>query len=353
MSTRKTPKRRNKRRSTKTPEQRQAEIDALKQAQADAIHALTTEQAWVDWLKAGRLFRSYSLNNVLLILAQCPEATRVAGFKVWNELGRKITSGKGSALKIWGKPYHPTRWVGADTVDETNTRILERDGDQVKVRSNYTRCPIVSVFDVSQTDGDPLPEVAARLADDNTKTTAQAAQVIALLNAWLTTDGWEIEVCPLGMGVNGATNHSAKIIRLAEGLTTTQTAKTLIHEAAHAVLHADDTWVKISEYHNNRHRGVAEIQAESVAFIVAGMCGLDTSGYSTGYVADWARRAARSEDTDAILAAVENTAKAVHTGVNIIMDALEGGPQENTPGAGIPGPGEALNDKQGAAVVQR
>lgn len=323
-TTRKTNKRSAKRRSSKSPEQRQAEIDALKQTQTDAILALTSEQAWTDWLKAGRLFRSYSANNTLLILMQCPEATRVAGFNVWKDLGRKVVSGKGSSIKIWGKPYQATRWVDAGSVDESKTQVLDRKDGQVKVRSGYTRCPILSVFDISQTEGDPLPEVSTRLTDNSPESAARAQEVIALLNTWLTTEGWTIETAASLGGANGVTSHSAKTIRLAEGLSVTQTAKTLIHEAAHAVLHADDTWAKISEYHDGHHRGVAEVQAESVAYIVAGLCGLDTSDYSTGYVAGWASQAARSEKPEDIVAAVENTTKAVHAGVNALLDVIEG-----------------------------
>lgn len=304
----------------KTPEQRQAETKELRDRQEAAILNLVESDQWSRYLNTMRHFRNYSANNMLLILLQLPEATRVAGFKVWQTLNRKVTSGPGSGLKIWGKPYRPKIWVPKGT--EGNQHVYEEKNGEVKIDASFTRCPIVHVFDISQTEGDPLPEVVTPLIDD--ADTSHHEQIVEALTAWLTNQGWTVEREPMGATTKGYTAHTLKRIALNEDNTIAQNVKTLIHEAAHAILHGDDTYAPMSEYGtSNIHRGMAEVQAESVAYVVAGMLGLDTSGYSTGYVAGWATTAAQSQDREKLVAVLQQSATAVKKGVDTIMDGLE------------------------------
>lgn len=305
-------------RTKKTQEQRKADTDALRNRQEAAVLDLIDSQRWTDYLNAMRHFRSYSINNTLLILTQLPTATRVGGFHTWRKLGRRITSGPGSSIKIWGKPYRPKKWVEKGT--EGNAHIYAEDADKVKIDANYTRCPILSVFDVSQTDGDPLPEIVETLTDDDNTTTQHHA--LESIITWLTNSGWTIAHETL-TDAKGYTSHAHQHIGLNSTNTTAQDLKTLIHEAAHAVLHGDDTYAPISEYHQGTHRGVAEVQAESVAYVVANTLGLDTSNYSTGYVAGWATNAAQSDNPTDVARVLHQAAAAVHDGANAILDGVE------------------------------
>lgn len=304
----------------KTPEQRQAETKELRERQEAAILNLVESDQWSHYLDTMRHFRNYSVNNMLLILLQLPEATRVAGFKVWQTLNRKVTSGPGSGLKIWGKPYRPKIWVPKGT--EGTAHVYEEKDGEVKIDASFTRCPIVHVFDISQTEGDPLPEIATPLTDGDD--TSHHEQIIETLTAWLSKEGWDVEREPMGLSTKGYTDHTLKRIALNESNSVAQNVKTLIHEAAHAVLHGDDTFAPVSKYGtSNVHRGAAEVQAESVAYVVAGMLGLDTSGYSTGYVAGWATAAAQSQEREKLVAVLQQSATAVKKGVDTIMDGLE------------------------------
>lgn len=320
--TTKTASKSKKRYTKKTPEQRQAETKALRERQEAAILNLVESDQWSQYLNAMRNFRSYSANNMLLILMQLPEATRVAGFKVWQGLNRKVTSGPGSGLKIWGKPYRPKVWVPKGT--EGTKRVYEEKNGEVKIDASFTRCPIVHVFDISQTEGDPLPEITTDLLDGDD--TTRHEQIITALTTWLAEQGWAVTHEQMSTDTKGYAAHTAKRIALNEGNSTTQNVKTLIHEAAHAILHGDDTHAPVSEYGtSNIHRGAAEVQAESVAYVVAGMLGIDTSGYSTGYVAGWATAAAQSQEREKLVAVLQQSANAVKKGVDTIMDGLEGG----------------------------
>ena len=309
-----------KKRSKKTPEQRQEEIKALRERQESAILALVNSEEWTRYLDSMKYLREYSLNNMLLILTQMPEATRVAGFNTWKNLGRRVTSGRGSSLKIWGKPYRPKIWVAKGT--EGNTRVYEEKDGKVKIDAPFSRCPILSVFDISHTAGEPLPEVVFDLTDGND--VASHEEIIDSLTAWLESERWTVATETLGGGVKGYTSHLDRRIALSDANSVAQNVKTLIHEAAHAILHGDDAFASVSQYgSSNVHRGAAEVQAESVAYVVAGMLGVDTSDYSTGYVAGWATAAARGGDDEHLVEVLRQSANAVRTAVEAILDGME------------------------------
>lgn len=302
----------------KTPEQRQEQIDKLRETQEAAIMSLLDSGEWARYLQALRSFHTYSFANTMLILWQKPDATRVAGFKTWQKLGRKVVSGPGSGIQIWGKPYRPTYWVEKSKL-KPDTEILDSDGSKVKIRAEFTRCSPVYVFDVSQTEGDPLPEVVHTLTDGDHSHRA----ILDKVTDWLTSEGWTVRTdADLG-SAHGATNFTTRQVALNGNDGIAQQAKTILHEAAHAILHGDDTYVKVSEYHNSSlHRGAAEVQAEAVAYVMAGILGLDTAQYSTGYVTSWAARAAQSDDSDAVRDVLKSAGMAVAHATKIMCAAL-------------------------------
>lgn len=304
-----------RRTKTATPEEAAAKLDALRETQRQALMTLTTEDGWTRWLTAQRLFRDYSFLNTMLILIQKPDATRVAGFKTWAALGRRITSGKGSGIQIWGKPYHPHIWVNKADLPP-NSQILATDGDKAKIIAPFSRCPRLHVWDVSQTDGDPLPEIeTAMLGDGDQDQTELAQHIIDRLTAWVTGQGWTIIIESRPGTARGSVKFSTRQMWVRDGLSVLDRARVMIHECSHMVLHNDETWAAKGD------RAVREIQAESATYAVAGMLDLDTSCMSTGYVAGWAGSLA--SEPDAVLALVEKTGKAVHYVVRTLLPLIE------------------------------
>lgn len=258
----------------KTAEQHRAEAKQLHEKIAAAVEELAGGEQWQRFLEFAAAFHHYSLNNVLLILAQRPQASRVAGFRKWQQLGRQVRKGEKS-IRIYGYAKKKIK-RGEGTEDEDTNRTDEAE--------TFTYYPTLSVFDIAQTDqiegAEPLPETPAdvqQLDGDDPDGIAEA------VGDWIAAQGWTIEREGLTEGLNGYTDPESRRIVIAEGLAPAHIAKTTIHEAAHAMLHADD-----SEGEYRAHRGRCEVEAESVAYIVAGVLGLDTSAYSNGYVTGWA-----------------------------------------------------------------
>jgi antirestriction protein ArdC len=254
---------------TRTPEQRKAEAEALHQSIIDQVQQLADSGQWRRFLDFARSFHTYSLSNLLLILAQNSDATMVAGFRQWQAKGRQVRRGE-KAIKIFG-------YAQAKARKESE----EEDAEASASERNRIYFPVLSVFDISQTDplegAEPIPENPSQRL-----TGIDDAGILAPLIERLKHDGWTISRAPM-QNANGYTDPDARTIVLASGLGSAQEAKTLLHEAAHIELrHTDD----LDEYRN--HRGRMEVEAESVAYIVAGIRGLDTSAYSIGYIAGWA-----------------------------------------------------------------
>lgn len=278
--------------TTKTAEQRREEADALQQSIAGQVEALRDSDAWQRFLDFAGAFHKYSLNNVLLILAQMPEATQVAGFRKWQQMERQVRKGS-KAIKIFG---FRERKAKAEEEDDDGTLDVLGTGERV-----VRYYPMLSVFDIGQTDPTEAwedPNLAQRL-DGNDENGIYAATA-----EYLTAKGWKVSREQIPGTVNGytTTDGSRRVVVDAD-LSDAQAAKTILHEAAHVLLHSKE---EHAEY--VAHRGVKECEAESVAYIVAGIVGLDTTAYSIGYVAGWT-----AGDTDTIKATAANVLLAAHT----------------------------------------
>ncbi|QTJ71387.1 DUF1738 domain-containing protein (plasmid) [Rhodococcus sp. ZPP] len=256
------------------------------------VDALTDSEQWAAYLTGASAFHSYSFNNVLLIMAQLPYATQVAGFRKWQEQGRQVRKGE-KAIRIFG--------YSSRTVTETDPATGEESKRKVPTY------PVLSVFDISQTDqieGHPQPEpIARRLEGEDT------AAILDRVRDIMTGQGWTVTRETIPGTTNGYTTlDGSRRIVVDSTLSAAQAAKTMIHEAAHALMHAADD-VNPAEL----HRGRAEVEAESVAYVLAGLFGLDTSEYSIGYIATWANgdTAAVAETARTVLAAVHTLAAAL------------------------------------------
>jgi DNA primase len=221
------------------------------------VEKLTTGEDWRRMLDISSQLHAYSFGNVLLISGQRPDATMVAGYKRWQELGRQVRRGERS-IRILAPV------------------IVKREDDNGDVTRVVVGFRATGVFDVSQTDGPELPDTMPRLLDGEAPSglwDALAAQVEAR--------GFTLDRGPCG-SANGLTDFGARSVRVRADVSTAQAAKTLAHELAHVLLHGP------KEVRYFACRGRCEVEAESVAYVVAGWAGLPTDGYSFPYVAHWA-----------------------------------------------------------------
>ncbi len=282
------------RRTGKSIEERKAQAEALQNSISEQVEQLRSSERWQAFLDFAQSFHAYSLNNLLLILSQKPDASHVAGFRKWQALGRQVRKGE-TGIRIFGY---------------STKKITQQDENGDEVEKRVTRFPVLSVFDISQTDLKEGAEDPSSIAQQLTG--ADDFGFIDALTAHLVAEGWTIERRPLPGTQNGHTDPDSVAVVLDSDLSPEHAAKTLIHETAHILLgHTDD----LTEY--SQHRGLMETEAESVAYVVAGLAGFDTSAYSIGYIAGWAQG-----DTDLIKS---TAARVLHTAHEIagILDPAE------------------------------
>lgn len=281
----------------KTAEQRRAEAEKLQATIAEQVDELRSTKKWADFLAFATKFHAYSLNNLMLIMGQNPCATQVAGFRKWQELGRQVRKGE-KALKILGFAEKKLTEEEAKTCAGPVRRNAK--GDPVRVYF-----PALSVFDISQTD--KTDDAAPDPIDAHTFVTAVEGEdedgIADAVAAWLESQGWSYSREPIPGSANGyTTTDGSRRVVVDSDLSPAQAAKTSLHEAAHVILHSEDA---AGEY--VAHRGVKECEAESVAYVVAGILGLDTSAYTVGYVATWT-----ATDTEAVRTTAANVLRAAH-----------------------------------------
>lgn len=290
------------RKITKTAEERQAQAAQLQAQIGEKVEALCSSEQWGAFLRYVSAFHSYSLNNLMLIWAQRETATQVAGFRKWQELGRQVRKGEKS-IKILG--YAEKKLTEAEAQQAGETVRRNAKGEPVRVYF-----PALSVFDVAQTDktdpdaADPADarEFVSPLIGEDPEGIAEAVA------EWITGQGWTYTREAIPGEVNGyTTTDGSRRVVVDAALSPAHAAKTTIHEAAHVILHSE------KKDREGIERGVRECEAESVAYVVAGMLGLDTSTYSVGYVAGWT-----AGDTEAVRRTAANVLRAVH----VLADAL-------------------------------
>jgi hypothetical protein len=250
-------------------------------------------------------FPRYSTNNVLLITAQRPDATAVAGLRTWNTLGRRVGKGEhGIAILA---PCTDLREPPPGT-DHTGQPADGTDPERNEGRV-LRGFRVVHVFDITQTDGDPLPEVAPQ------PLTGEApVELWQRLARLVETDGYTIERRPCD-GAYGHTRFTEHVVRVRDDVAPPQATKTLAHELGHIRAEHDTRFAET--YHRDLGcRGIAEVEAESIAFVVTAAAGLDTADYTVPYVAHWA-----AGDTSVLrdtAARVTATARAILTETNLL-----------------------------------
>lgn len=271
--------------TTSTVTNRAERLHALQAQLVDQVARLTTSDDWEAMLATAARFHNYSPNNVLLILMQRPDATKVAGYRTWLSLGRHVRKGeKGIAILA------PCRY----SVEQAN-------GDKVSVLRGFK---VEHVFDISQTDGDDLCDVRPVLLDGD------VPAIWSALVAQCEAAGYTVERGDCHGGANGVTNPLTRTVRVRSDVSLAQATKTLLHELAHIKCGHVDSMLDYA-----LHRGICEVEAESVAYVVAAATGFDTGSYSLPYVAGWA-----GGDVDKVRKTADKVVRVAHT----ILSTLEG-----------------------------
>ena len=243
------------------------------------IKDLFESEKYMNYLKVMSRFHNYSFNNSLLIALQKPDATCVAGYSSWEKnFDRHVQKGQKGIRILAPSPYKIKKDV--DKIDpDTKQPVYGRDGKPLRERVEVIipAYKITTVFDVSQTEGRELPQIASDLKND-------VEGYSRFMEALKAVSPVPMVVRPIAGGSHGYYHLENKMIVIKEGMSQQQTVKTCIHEIAHAILHDKDTG---KEKDNLPDRRSMEVEAESVSYTVCQHFGIDSSDYSFGYVAGW------------------------------------------------------------------
>lgn len=302
--------------STRTPSRtsRDARLEQVQHDLTTAVSALVTGEDWKRAIAFAAQFRSRSFNNTLLIRAAHSAAheagrvptstpTYVAGFHQWLSLGRHVAKGQ-HGYRILA-PVHG-RFATFTPADPGSWRRLTRTekpqrGESVQNRVVGFRP--THVWDVSQTAGGPLPELPR----------PQILRGQAPVGLWdgladqITANGYDVRLVSSSAaigGANGLTDFLSREVSVRVDMDDAAQVKTLAHELGHVLLHAPPADVLMTETGADAalHRGTAEVEAESVALMVAAGHGMDTTSYTVPYVATWATTVPGKEPGEVIQA---------------------------------------------------
>ena len=273
--------------------EKQSNKDRIKEITAgieQGIKELFESDRYRQYLSTMSRFHKYSLNNVMLIHSQRPDATLVAGFNKWkNQFGRHVKKGERGIQILAPVPFK--KKVDEVKLDpHTKAPILDKDGNLVKEEKEVSvpMFKVVSVFDVSQTDGKPLPVLAHSLSGD-------VQQYEVFMEALRRTSPVPIVIAHTDRDVDGFFDLTAQQITIQDGMSQVQTICAGVHEIAHSKLHnydkmtelADDGVTVLAPEEKDRH--TEEVEAESISYAVCQYFGIETADNSFGYIASWSQ----------------------------------------------------------------
>ena len=234
------------------------------------IESILDSEGFAEYLRTMARFHTYSFNNVALIQAQRPEATRVAGYRAWQALGRQVRKGEKGMIV-----FVPHRRRVREEEDPERGQG-EGEGREEPARKILAGFGLGRVFDVAQTDGEPLAEGPTPQELEGTSSAAEA--VDRRLSRFLVGEGVRLSKEDTGRA-NGFYRPADKLIAMSDRPSGDQRTKTLVHEAAH--------W--LADHRGSVARSDAETVAESSAFVVLSHFGIDAGAYTFPYVAHWAQ----------------------------------------------------------------
>ena len=275
-----------------------ANPEAAKQKQAEAlaklekgITELATSGNWQEYLTAQSRFHQYSFRNIVMIYEQMPEASRVAGYRVWQKMGRQVRKGE----------------QGITIFAPITRKIEDQDsGDSKRIISGFKTA---TVFDISQTDGEEIPDICSPIQGDD-------QGLFNALRDFAHSKSFKTQFD--SAGPNGTCHFAPRGIEISINplLPPLHQAKTMAHELGHALLHSAE------DYRMHNERSVLELEAESVAFVVLNCMGLDSGDYSFAYVSDWA------DGTDEAIAQLKESGARIQKAAKEIISAVEAAVQQ-------------------------
>lgn len=242
----------------------EATTAALEQLE-NGISSLLESDRWTEYLDTQARFHRYSPNNTILIMLQCPDASRVAGYQAWKkDHKRQVRKGE-KGIRILAPC---SVWKDKDNHDAGRKLIGFR---------------VVSVFDISQTDGDAMPEIVTPLQGE------ADTEILERLISMIKDHGFTYHLEPTGDASNGFTDFTNRRVVVDPSLSPAMRTKTTAHELGHALLHNPD------DPERPTARGLLEAEAEAVAYVVCHAAGIAAGDYSLGYIAEWS-----NGDTDVV-----------------------------------------------------
>lgn len=252
------------------------------------IQELFQSEKYKQYLRTMSRFHRYSVNNTMLIYLQKPDATLVAGFNKWrDQFGRSVNKGEHGIKIIAPTPYK--KKIQKEKLDpDTQLPMLDADG-KVITEEKEIKIPMykpVTVFDVSQTSGKPLPELASDL-------TGNVQNYEVFLEALKRASPVPIEIQPIDQNADGFFNLETQSITIRAGMSEVQTVCAAVHEIAHSKLHnydhSDAPEQPGGEPVKKKDRRTEEVEAESISFAVCAYYGIATGENSFGYIATWSK----------------------------------------------------------------
>ena len=259
-------------------EARKAEMEEITAKLEKGVKDIFTTDGYKDYLNFCAKLPRYSVNNQILIMLQRPDATMCQSFTNWKEMNRFVRKGEKGIRILAPAPYKMQK--EQDKTDASGRPILDKDGEPVKetVEVTINAFKPVSTFDISQTEGDPVPTVGVA------ELTGSVEGYEALLEAIKEVVPVPISFEQIDSGAKGFYHLEENRIVVQEGMSEAQTVKTLLHEASHQALHSREAMQASGEQKSKNQK---ETEAESVAYVVCQHYGIDTSDYSFAYVATW------------------------------------------------------------------
>ena len=256
----------------------------------NGIKELFESDKYRKYLATMSRFHRYSVNNTMLIYMQRPDATHVAGFNKWrDQFGRNVLKGEKGIRIIAPTPYKK-KVEEIKTDPETNAPVLDADGKAI-IEEKEIRIPmfkVVSVFDVSQTAGKPLPQLAADLSGN-------VQQYEVFMEALRRASPVPMEIKPVARDTDGFFSAKAQSITIRAGMSEVQTVCAAVHEIAHAKLHDYEHMTELADdgetilVPGEKSRNTEEVEAESISYAVCQYYGIETGENSFGYIATWSQ----------------------------------------------------------------
>ena len=280
------------------------------------IKELFESERFKEYLRTMSKFYNYSFNNTLLIAMQKPEATYVAGYTSWQRnFDRQVMKGE-KGIKILAPAPYKTQEEREKIDPVTQKPVIGADGKAVTETVEVLRpaFKVVSVFDVSQTDGKELPDIIV----DELKGTVENYE--AFFDALKQESPVPISFEDIPGGAKGFFSPVESRIAIQEGMSEIQTVKTAIHEIAHAKLHAFKPDEKAAP-EDKKDRHTKEVEAESVAYTVCQRYGIETSDYSFGYIAGWSS-GKETKELKSSLDTIRKTAAEMIEGIDAKLKVL-------------------------------